>query len=219
MAQAPSGRSFDDELLKNLNARPKSNVERELFGPDEKKDERQTGAGQGDADLNQRLQMELGAAAQKENDNPLLNIAQSMSQVHERILHSDAGPATLNLQKQIVADLNLLINQACKCAGQCSSSSCNTRQSAPNSSASRAKAGQKTGNKPAGSSSPRSSEGKSGKPDMNEMRALIDNLWGELPPRAREQMLQTPMEDFIPKYQDLIEDYYRDLSNEKKSGD
>ena len=51
------------------------------------------------------------------------------------------------------------------------------------------------------------------------MRSLMNNLWGELPAGAREQMQQTPMEDFIPKYQDLIEDYYRDLSNEKKNGD
>jgi hypothetical protein len=54
---------------------------------------------------------------------------------------------------------------------------------------------------------------------MEEMRSLINNLWGELPSHVREQMLQTPVEDFIPKYQDLIEDYFRDLSNEKKSGE
>ena len=53
---------------------------------------------------------------------------------------------------------------------------------------------------------------------MEEMRSLMNNLWGELPPHVREQMLQTPVEEFIPKYQDLIEDYFRDLSNEKKSG-
>ncbi len=220
IAAAPS---LNSELLKNLKAQSKNDIEREIFGPDEKKDKLETGAGQGGADLNQRLQRELGAAAEKENDNPLLNIAQTMFQVRQRMALSDAGPATLNLQKQIVADLDLLINQARKSAGQCSSSSSNPQQSARNSSAPRPKPGanaaQKPGNKPAGASSPRSPDGQSGKPDMEEMRALINNLWGELPPHVREQMLQTPMEDFIPKYQDLIEDYFRDLSNEKKNGE
>ena len=82
-----------------------------------------------------------------------------------------------------------------------------------------AKAGQKPGNKPAAASSSRSPDGQPRKPDMDEMRSLINNLWGELPPHVRDQMLQTPVEEFIPKYQDLIEDYFRDLSNEKKPGE
>ncbi|MGA2799380.1 MAG: hypothetical protein ABSE63_17495 [Thermoguttaceae bacterium] len=223
IAQAQSGRSLDGELLKNLKAQSKSDIEREVFGPDEKKDKLQTGAGQGGPDLNQRLQRELGFAAEKENDNPLLNIAQSMFQVRQRMAQSDAGPATLNLQKQIVADLDLLIDQARKSCGQCSSSSSNPQQSAqkPGGSPPKpgAKAGQKLGNKPSGASLSRSPDGQTPKPDMEEMRLIINNLWGELPPRVREQMLQTPMEDFIPKYQDLIEDYFRDLSNEKKTGE
>ena len=223
MAQSQQPRSLDGELLKNLKTQSKSDIEGEIFGPDGKKDKLQTGAGQGGPDLNQRLQRELGAAAEKENDNPLLNIAQNMFQVRQRVAQSDAGPATLNLQKQIVADLDLLIDQARKSAGQCSSSSSNPQQSAQNPSGSRpkpgAKAAQKPGNKPAVASSTRSPDGQPHKLDMEEMRSLINNLWGELPPHVREQMLQTPMEDFIPKYQDLIEDYFRDLSHEKKTGE
>jgi hypothetical protein len=223
MAQSQDRRSLDGELLKNLKAQSKSDIEREVFGPDGKKEKLQTEAGQGGPDLNQRLQRELGAAAEKENDNPLLNIAQSMFQVRQRMAQSDTGPATLNLQKQIVADLDLLIDQAKKSCGRCSSSCSNPQQSAQKSGSSPAKpgakAGQKSGNKPAAASSARSPDGKPPKPDMEEMRLIINNLWGELPPHVREQMLQTPVEDFIPKYQDLIEDYFRDLSNEKKGGE
>jgi hypothetical protein len=222
MAQSQQHRSLDGELLKNLKTQSKTDIEREVSGPDVKKDKFQTGAGQGGPDLNQRLQQELGAAAEKENDNPLLNIAKSMFQVRQRMAQSDAGPATLNQQKQIVADLDLLIDQAKK-SGQCSSSSSNPQQSPQNPSGSRpkpgAKAALKSGNKPAAASSSRSPDGQPHKPDMEEMRSIINNLWGELPPRVREQMLQTPVEDFIPKYQDLIEDYFRDLSNEKKTGE
>jgi hypothetical protein len=221
MAQSQQRRSLDGELLKNLKDQSKKDIEREVYGPGEKNGNLQTRAGQGGADLNERLQRELGAAAEKENDDPLLSIAQTMLQVRQRMAKSDAGPATLNLQKQIVADLDLLINQAKKSAGQCSSSSSNPRQSAQNPTGSHpkpgTKAGQKPGNKPAAAGSPRSPDGQSHKPDMEEMRAMMNNLWGELPSHVREQMLQTPVEEFIPKYQDLIEDYFRDLSNEKKS--
>ena len=153
LAQSQDRRSLDGELLKNLKTQSKSDIEREVFGPDGKKDKLQTGAGQGGADLNERLQRELGAAAEKENDNPLLNIAQNMFQVRQRMAQSDAGPATLNLQKQIVADLDLLIDQARKSPGNARRAPRILEQSAQNPSGSRpkpgAKAGQKPGNKPA----------------------------------------------------------------------
>jgi hypothetical protein len=225
IAQPQEGRSLDSELLKNLKTQSKNDIEREVLGAGEKgkTDKLLNRAGQGGADLNEQLQRELGAAAEKEDDNPLLNIARTMFQVRQRMTQTDAGPATLNLQKQIVADLDLLINQARKSAGQCSSSSSNSQQPSaqkPNASPPKpgANASKKPGNKPATASSPRPPDSQSRKPDMEEMRAMMNNLWGELPPHVREQMLQSPVEEFIPKYEQLIEDYFRELSNEKKSG-
>ena len=43
----------------------------------------------------------------------------------------------------------------------------------------------------------------------------MKQLWGELPQRDREQMLQLPVEEFLPEYELLIEDYFRRLSEEK----
>jgi hypothetical protein len=221
LAQLQEGRSLDGELLKNLKTQSKNDIEREVFGAGEKgkKDKLQNRAGQGGADLNEQLQRELGAAAEKEDDNPLLNIAQNMFQVRQRITQNDAGPATLNLQKQIVADLDLLIEQARKSAGQCSSSSSNPQQPTDSPPKPGAGASQKPGNKPAASSSPRPPDNQRHKPDMEEMHTMMNNLWGELPAHVREQMLQSPVEEFIPKYEQLIEDYFRELSDEKKSGE
>ena len=42
--------------------------------------------------------------------------------------------------------------------------------------------------------------------------ALIKQLWGELPPQARQTMRNAPVEDVLPKYQELIEEYFRRLS-------
>ena len=36
------------------------------------------------------------------------------------------------------------------------------------------------------------------KPDMDEMRSMMKNLWGELPPHVREQMLQSPPKNSSP---------------------
>ena len=50
------------------------------------------------------------------------------------------------------------------------------------------------------------------KPDMERTRARMMRLWGELPPHVREQMLQSPVEDFPPKYELMIEEYFRRLA-------
>jgi hypothetical protein len=56
------------------------------------------------------------------------------------------------------------------------------------------------------------------KPTAEELRAMIKQFWGELPDAARQQMLQSAVEEFPPKYQTLIEDYYRRLAEEKGGG-
>jgi hypothetical protein len=43
----------------------------------------------------------------------------------------------------------------------------------------------------------------------------MKRLWGGLPERARQQMLQTPVEEFPPKYEEQIEQYFRRLAEEK----
>ncbi len=70
-----------------------------------------------------------------------------------------------------------------------------------------AKAGVSSFSRPAG-------DGQARKPDRREIRAMIKRVWGGLPERARRQMLQSPVEEFPPKYEVLIEEYFRRLSEE-----
>lgn len=53
------------------------------------------------------------------------------------------------------------------------------------------------------------------KPNPAATRAIMKRLWGNLPKRQREQMLESPIEEFPPKYELQIEDYFRRLSEEK----
>ena len=218
-AQSAKPSSTDDELLKQLNDRSTDDVDRELFGEKKKDKPAENGAGQGGDNLQQQLRRELGAAAVKEDDNPVLDIARRMIDVQSRIADADGGEKVQNEQKKILADLDKLIEQAkksCKCSGSCS----NPKQGSCRSPSSGAKKpGQKPGNKPsekpARESSQRPPDKKTVKPDPAEMRNLIKDLWGELPQNIREQMMQNPSEQFVPEYESMIEDYYRRLAEEK----
>ncbi len=53
------------------------------------------------------------------------------------------------------------------------------------------------------------------KPDMADMRDLLKGVWGQLPERQREQMLQSYEEQFLPKYEQMIADYFRSLAEEE----
>ena len=44
---------------------------------------------------------------------------------------------------------------------------------------------------------------------------MVKDLWGHLPERSREQMLQSFSDEFLPKYELEIEQYYRRLSEEQ----
>jgi hypothetical protein len=49
---------------------------------------------------------------------------------------------------------------------------------------------------------------------MAQMQELLKDLWGHLPERVREQLLQAPTDEFLPKYQLEIEKYFRRLAEE-----
>jgi hypothetical protein len=48
--------------------------------------------------------------------------------------------------------------------------------------------------------------------DMDELRDMIEEIWGHLPGRAREQMQNAQVEGFLPEYELLIEEYFKRLA-------
>ena len=54
------------------------------------------------------------------------------------------------------------------------------------------------------------------RPDMGQLKGLMKDLWGQLPAHAREQMLQTSPEQFLPRYELQIEKYYKRLAEQQK---
>lgn len=213
------GSSLDDELLQGLT----DPIDPLDAGPASSQPSPQTGAPrQLIDDLTDQLLRELGSAADSETDDPLLSIARRMRDVESHLARGDGGEPLRENQEQIIRDLNELIKQASK---KCQGGSCSKPGSAQQ--ASRQKASQpkpgstggKASEKPASESTARTGPAKPSPPaetQVADMREILKRLWGELPDRSREQVLQSPVEEFLPRYELLIEEYFRRLAEDKQ---
>ena len=230
--------SADQDLLRRLNARATDDVDRELFGPDDPgakpatpRPPRKTDAPskpdeppKPDApagDLPEKLSRELGRAGEK--DDPLVDIARQMHQVEGLLGQTECGPRTQQLQGRIVAQLEELLKEARK---RCGSGQCNSPQGALG-------GGSQPGGRPKQNPSPIPSKvaakpGPKPKPQAKgagvaranpaQRAALQSRVWGNLPQRERMEMEQKPPEQFLPKYELLIEEYFRRLAEEGAPG-
>jgi hypothetical protein len=52
---------------------------------------------------------------------------------------------------------------------------------------------------------------------LGDREQLLKDFWGHLPPHAREQMLQSHSDEFLPQYELEIEQYYKRLSEENEN--
>ncbi len=213
--EAPPPRSLDDQLPDDRSADPIDELDRELFGPGDEQIKPGDPPGEGPEDLRARLQRELGAAGVAEDDNPLLEVTRQMREVEGRIARNDSGLMTQGQQQQIVADLERLIEQARKsCQGGKPGSTPSKvawggqpKQGPP---------GKKPGTTPGVAPVQETGNGENRKPDRQQMQTLMQQLWKvALPLQQRKQLLQSPFDEFLPKYELLTEQYFRRLSEEK----
>jgi hypothetical protein len=216
LAQAEKPPPLDEELLKQLRADPIDDVDRELFGPDQ---ENPPAEGE---DLRKKLTRELGDAAVSEDENPLLSIAERMRESEALIAQTRSDEATQSVQKRIVADLEKLIEEARKrcCKGGSPKAQSQATAARPKISQPCAKPGTGEGKpqqKPAVTSNAKPGQTAAAKPDLQEVRTMIEKeVWGSLPQRQRQQLLQLPIEEFLPKYEQLIIEYFKRLSEERR---
>jgi hypothetical protein len=125
-----------------------------------------------------------------------------------------------SVQKQVVDQLDQLIAELSK---QCQGGNCPPGDQPPSSAQqSQAKSSNSHGAAAKGQTAARDSTtrlnnagGKS--VDKADLEDLSKQLWGHLPQRTREKMMQSFSDEFLPKYEREIEEYYRRLSEEQKS--
>jgi hypothetical protein len=155
------------------------------------------------------------------DDDPLLTISQEMRSVEGLIPEQAKRPHAEQLQQRIIMDLSQLIEQAQKqrAQQQASQAKGGKQQTAKRQSVKQSKpSGGGTGkdsNQPAKDSTERLGKPDSARPDPEIVRGLMKDTWGNLPQRAREQMLQNSPERFLPQYELMIERYYKRLAEQQ----
>lgn len=170
------------------------------------------------ASLKQRLQQELtgGEDIGEEAQSPLLRIRRRMKLVEELLASQATSQETQELQTLITDELAALIEQGNK---QGESGSGSRRKSATGKQSQSANPmGEGTGEAKAGlprDSSQRLEKSQGTAPTTADPRELMSRLWGHLPEKVREQMLNAPIEQFLPQYEKLIQAYYKRLSEER----
>jgi hypothetical protein len=218
----PPGSSLDDALLKDLDnellegagdmkTRPKPDDSGDAAAGDKKS----TAGGKSEV---------IDDTLPAEDADPLVHISQEMRDVEDLIPKQSSRTHAEQLQQRIVDDLSRLIDQA------------EAQRQAARAQASKGKKPQSTtkreivkqpkqasgnagkdSNKPAEDSSNRLGAAEPARPDPEQFRAMMKDTWGHLPDRDRQEVLQNTPDKFLPKYELLIEKYYKRLSEERGS--
>lgn len=145
-------------------------------------------------------------------DDWLRQVTQRMREAESALAERDASGRASAAQQDAVSQLDAAIarlqKQCEKCGGQCNK---------PGSPSDKPpKASPKSGAKPGASSVQLD-----GAPpaDRTALGALVKDLWGELPERQREELLQPLSEEFLPEYAAEIEEYFRALAEPKDAAE
>jgi len=214
-AQPP--RSLDDELLDDLGADPIDDYDRTLLGEGRKQPPTDP-PGETAEELRERLRRELGSAAVSEDENRMLEVARQMRQVERLMAGNDSGPDTRRLQRQIVGDLEQMIEEFRRRAEQSGSAAGAEQKLAARPAPGQpgqGGTGQNPSERPPGGGARPDDNGPPNPADPEMVREVITRLWGELPQHEAEQMMQMLSDEYLPKYRREIEAYFRRLSEAK----
>lgn len=224
--QAAENQKLDDELLKKLDEGIDSDLLEGLDDAPARNGKQPEAGGETPTDaLDEHLREALGGdESADEKQDPLVRAGQRMREAQQRIAKSQADRPTQELQEQAVAALDELIEQAKKKKGKKSSGSQNqqqSRRSQPKQPQNQKQQQQQGGQGSGTSPQPARDSTDELRPDRVEQidaaaaQELMKDLWGHLPARVKEQMLQSSIEEFLPKYQALIEEYFKRLIDEQ----
>jgi hypothetical protein len=135
-------------------------------------------------------------------DHPLLTIAEQMREARRLLSSGESRVLAAAAQQRAADDLAKLIEALRR----------QQQQQAASSAQQQATAASTPQNQSAGTqnSDPAASSGDASPPGI----AVGRDIWGHLPSRVREQIQSSAIEEFLPKYEELIEAYYRRLSED-----
>jgi hypothetical protein len=144
------------------------------------------------------------------DSNPLGLIGERMRAAQARIAGHDTSAATQDLQQKILDDLAKLIEQAKKQGRE--------KKPGNGSGQSSDQPGTGGGNPTPGpprDSTNRIEQGTKEATETADVKDLLRRYWGHLPQKLRDQMQASLSEQFLPKYERLIEEYYKRLAEDR----
>ena len=219
------GGDLDDDILKLLT----DDAAAEL-GPVKKGEEKPEKEVKPLSELDKELVKDLEEDEPLSEENPLLRAGQRMRQSEQRISLADAGSKTQELQGKIVEDLDELLKalqknqQKQQPSGQKPTPQQSQRsdpkqpQQQPDQNAPNPNGERKPENKPAQESTDQATKGTPEKVEAARPIAdLLRDVWGHLPERDREVLIQASLLQYLPEYQQMIEDYYSRLARPQAS--
>lgn len=158
------------------------------------------------------------------SDDPLVRLSRRVRDAERRLRRTDSGDETQELQRGIVDDLEKLIAQIEQQQQQKKSSQSKGPPNGPG----QKKPGpkkpgeKKPGNTPGNEPTPNPTDSseqltakKAEKPTTGKLKEMLEKVWGNLPERERQDVMQSSFEDFPAKYQFGIEQYFKTLLQRK----
>ena len=183
----------------------------------------------GNDELDRQLQEELGGdpLPAKKLMSPLQDVADAMVRVQDRLSRRKLTAETRQMQQGIVSSFDKLIAQLQKQqqkppgGGGQQQQQQRKKQQQQGTKARQPKPIPGKG-KPGGKPSPNPAEAPSQRGNVEEATSdaasrdrMMDEAWGHLPASARQQLQSARPEKFLPRYERLIEDYFKRLSDER----
>lgn len=200
---------------------------RELIGPAEQPGSSSPGEPAED-DLRRRSDPEPPAGPADGEDlgegreSPLVHISNRMAEAGELLETRDRSGRTLAVQEEIVAELDKLIDRLQQQCQQCSGGQAG--QSSPQQterSSAKPSGGSSAASESVAAAQTRAQQEATGRqnPDDEATANTPDaakQVWGQLPERFREQLLQSTGDEFLPKYREELELYFKRLAEQQQ---
>jgi hypothetical protein len=153
-------------------------------------------------------------------------ISDYMQQAGKLIAQRNLTGQTAQTQEKALASIDELIKQS-EQKNQNSSQSQQQQKSQQQQASQRSTPQSAQGNQQGGQQRPGSPNAAQTSGDRLESRAaqgaagggsreLLKDVWGQLPERVRQQLLQSSTDEFLPQYRDEIERYFRRLAEEEE---
>lgn len=196
---------LDNDLLKDVDDKPAATKPTSFTNTRSADDEllRDLGGDESGEDLGQ---------PSKPRD-PLVTIGEKMRTVEVRLSGNELDQQTEDLQKQILDDLSSLVQE---CKKQCQGGNCNKPGSPKKTGAKPGQSASKQGlrDSPSQTSSTKLEKRNTEHGDRAAVEKAMRESWGHLPQRARQQIESNPGDAFLPKYELMLEKYFKRLGEE-----